>query len=59
MKRSLSRPVLCLVVVIAVLLGSCGGDNDDSLLGSFTGKCPKGPLGYWDCNMAWDRECWH
>jgi hypothetical protein len=55
------RILLFLVVVLAALsLGSCGGDGgeDEPVLGRFTGECPRGPLGFWDCNMTWDQECW-
>lgn len=54
------RILFCMVVVLATLvLGSCGdGGDDGQFLASFTGECPRGPLGYWDCNMTWDKECW-
>ena len=54
------RFLLSLVAILAALfLGSCGGDGgDEPVLGRFTGECPRGPLGFWDCNMTWDQECW-
>lgn len=58
MPRNLRRLVLGLAVALTLLLGSCGGDNDDPLLASFTGDCSQGPLAFWDCNMTWDQECW-
>ena len=60
MQRWLFQFGLILLVVLALLLGSCGGDGDDDapVLGRFTGECPRGPLGFWDCNMTWDQECW-
>lgn len=60
MKRPLRQLALIFLVLIALLLGSCGGDGGDEgqLLSQFTGECPKGPLGFWDCNMTWDQECW-
>lgn len=58
-KRSLKVLCLSLLVVLAVVLASCGGDSeDDPVLGRFTGECPKGPLAFWDCNMTWNQECW-
>ena len=61
MKRSLKVLGLTLLVVFTLVLASCGGDDSgggDQFLGSFTGDCPRGPLGYWDCNMTWDQDCW-